>query len=99
MHPIPRRPIGRHLHTNTSAPVDHGGVAGVDVDADAVARSGVSGATDSVQALQRAAFASEPGSAPPREGLNEPGEWTALTATKSTFLSEDLGIVNGSHLS
>lgn len=58
MHPIPRRPIGRHLHTNTSAPVGHGGVAGVDVDADAVARSGISGAADGVQALQGATFAS-----------------------------------------
>lgn len=38
---------------HTSAPVDHGGVAGVDVDADTVSRPGVSGAADGVQPLER----------------------------------------------
>lgn len=40
-----------HLHTN--APVDHGDVAGVDVDADTVSRFGISGSTDGVQTLER----------------------------------------------
>lgn len=53
MHPILRRPDRRTFaHKTHKAPVDHGGVAGVDVDADAVAGLGVAGAADGVQALQ-----------------------------------------------
>lgn len=100
MHPILCRPIGRHLHTNTSAPVHHGGVAGVDVDADAVARFGISGAADGVQALQMCNIRIKLGSATSQESLINQGESEKkLTATKSTFFSEDLGMVNGSHLS
>lgn len=36
----------------TDAPVHHGDVAGVDVDADAVSRLGISGTTDGVQTLE-----------------------------------------------
>lgn len=43
------------MHTN--APVNHGGVAGVDVDANTVPGFGVSGAADGVQALRRTAGA------------------------------------------
>ena len=43
------------MHTNTAyAPVNHGGVAGVHVDADAIARFGISSTADSVQTLQHA---------------------------------------------
>lgn len=38
--------------TNTYTPVNHGGVAGVHVDADAVAGLGVSSTTNGMQALQ-----------------------------------------------
>lgn len=39
-------------------PVNHGDVAGVDVDADAVSRFGIPGATDGVQTLQSTGEAS-----------------------------------------
>lgn len=41
-----------HLHTYTYSLVNHGGVTGVHVDADAIARLGVPGTADSVQALE-----------------------------------------------
>lgn len=37
---------------HTYTPVDHGDVAGVDVDAEAVSRFGIPGATDGVQTLR-----------------------------------------------
>ncbi len=40
------------MHTNAHTPVNPGGVAGVHVDADAVARFGVSSTTDGMQTLQ-----------------------------------------------
>lgn len=40
------------IHVHTDAPVHHGDVAGVDVDADAVSRLGISGTTDGVQTLE-----------------------------------------------
>lgn len=54
MHRILRTPPDGETfaHKYTAAPVHHGAVAGVDVDADAVAGSGVSGAADGVQTLQ-----------------------------------------------
>lgn len=43
---------GKHLHTNPYSPVNHGGVAGVDMDGNTAARFGISGTTDSMQTLQ-----------------------------------------------
>lgn len=91
---------GTHLHTNTYSPVNHGGVAGVHVDANTVPRSGIPSTTDSMQTLQDAE-------------KHNPNQWTKnlykkkschflrviLTATKSTFFTVDLGMVNGSHRS
>lgn len=92
---------GTHLHTNTYSPVNHGGVASVHVDGNAVPRFGIPSTTDSMQTLQD----------PDRQN---PNQWTEnlnnkvmilifwrvkLTATKSTFFTVALGMVNGSHRS
>lgn len=54
-----------HSCVPTGAPVDHGDVAGIDVDADAVPRLGVSGPTDGVQTLEGT-----------RQARSEEGTWT-----------------------
>lgn len=43
---------GMYLHINLYTPVNHGGVAGVDVDGNTVARFGIPSTTDSIQTLQ-----------------------------------------------
>lgn len=41
------------MHFHRKAPVDHGDVAGVDVDADTISRFGISSPADGVQTLER----------------------------------------------
>lgn len=45
-----------HICTHKYSPVDHGSVAGVHVDANAVARFGISGTADSLQTLRHTAI-------------------------------------------
>lgn len=90
---------GVHLHTNTYSPVNHGSVASVHVDANAIARSGIPRTTDSVQTLQ-----DKNGDNPNQETIiyiykNIFLKGFKLTATKSTFFSVGLGMVKGSHRS
>lgn len=87
-------------HICTHSPVKHGGVAGVHVDANAVARFGITGTADSLQALQRTAIPiGELLEGYSRKNNNVGKIQNKLTATKSTFFSADLGMVNGSHRS
>lgn len=74
------------MHTNTSAPVDHGGVAGVDVDADAVAGSGISGAADGVQALRRGNIRIKFGVGDLSGEFNQSGEIDKTHSHKVDFL-------------
>lgn len=93
---------GKRLHMRTHSPVKHGAVAGVHVDGNTVARFGIPSTTDGLKTLQHANTKEQKETIP----INQPFHqkltwhpWVRLTATKSTFFSVVLGIVNGSHRS
>ena len=86
---------------HTYWPVNHGGVAGVHMDADAIARSGFSCTTDGVKTLKHTEKRSVSWWAedlPQMKPLRKK-KWATLTATKSTFFSVDLGMTKCSHRS
>lgn len=90
---------GIDLHINTYWPVNHGSVASVHMDADAIAGFGVPGTTDCMQTLSDADGDHLNEFTILRETLICGEERVELTATKSTFFSVDFGMVNGSHRS